>query len=120
MYIAESLPSEAQVSDEILAAAIVVLFQSLQLTGNATSEEWIKANQELKEGSGSNPRSAYARLMVGRAEMSTRRLLQAALKDPNRYPRVLIAQSLVGREGLNLHEACRRVIFLVFWIKMPR
>lgn len=110
--LAESLPSEAQVSDEILAAAIVVLFQSLQLTGNATSEEWIKANQELEEEYGSNPRSAYARLMVGRTEMSTRRLLQAAFNNPNRYPRVLIAQSLVGREGLNLHEACRRVIFL--------
>ena len=85
---------------------------SLQINGSATSEEWDKAYRELEEEYGNNPRSAYARLMIGRTEMYTRRLLQAAFKNQNRYPRVLIAQSLVGREGLNLHEACRRVIFL--------
>lgn len=30
----------------------------------------------------------------------------------NSFPQVLVTQSMVGREGLNLHEACRTVILL--------
>lgn len=54
----------------------------------------------------------FARLMYGGTEQSTRRLLQMAFNRPDSFPRVLVAQSAVGREGLNLHLACRTVILM--------
>jgi hypothetical protein len=36
--------------------------------------------------------------------------MQAAFNRPGASPWVLIAQSQVGREGLNLHESCRVVV----------
>ena len=81
-----------------------------------THDLWDNIHQELAEeyGSGENstPRSAYARVMRGATSMQTRKFLQGAFNNPMRYPRVLIAQSMVGREGLNLHEACRTVVML--------
>jgi hypothetical protein len=50
--------------------------------------------------------------MYGGTEQSTRRLLQLAFNRPNSFPRVLVAQSTVGREGLNLHLACKTVILM--------
>jgi len=50
--------------------------------------------------------------MYGGTEQSTRRLLQLAFDRPNSYPRVLVAQSTVGREGLCLHQACKTVILM--------
>ena len=57
-------------------------------------------------------RGGFARLLVGDTRPQTRRLLQAAFNRQHSYPRVLIAQSVVGREGLNLHRACRIVLLL--------
>ncbi len=57
-------------------------------------------------------RGGLARLLVGGTAHGTRRLLQAAFNRTHSFPKVLIAQSLVGREGLNLHEACRVVLLL--------
>lgn len=54
----------------------------------------------------------FARLMYGGTEHDTRRLLQLAFNRPHSHPRVLVAQSVVGREGLNLHRACRTVVLL--------
>ncbi len=54
----------------------------------------------------------FARLMNGSTRQSTRRYLQLAFNREHAYPKVLIAQSKVGREGLNLHKACRSVILL--------
>lgn len=54
----------------------------------------------------------FARMMSGNTAPQTRRLLQAAFNRPASWPKVLVAQSLVGREGLNLHEACRTVVLL--------
>jgi len=39
-------------------------------------------------------------------------LIQQAFNRPRCFPMVLVAQSMVGREGLNLHKACRTVILL--------
>jgi hypothetical protein len=50
--------------------------------------------------------------MYGGTEPQTRRFLQLAFNRPGSHPRVLVAQSLVGREGLNLHRACRTVVLL--------
>jgi hypothetical protein len=64
-----------------------------------------------------NPnRSTFCRFMDGLTKMKSRRVLQLQFNNPNSMPKVLIAQSMVGREGLNLHEACKRVfIFHPEW-----
>lgn len=54
----------------------------------------------------------FARLMDGSTEQPARRVLQLAFNRKQSNPRVLVAQSLVGREGLNLHTACRTVVLL--------
>ena len=60
-------------------------------------------------------RSRFCRLMEGGTRQQSRRLIQAAFNRTHAYPRVLIAQSLVGREGLNLQEACR--VMLLFHLE---
>ncbi|AVA13499.1 DEAD/DEAH box helicase family protein [Sphingopyxis sp. MG] len=54
----------------------------------------------------------FARLMYGNTAPQTRRLLQAAFNREGSWPQVLVAQSMVGREGLNLHQSCRMVVLL--------
>jgi hypothetical protein len=54
--------------------------------------------------------SLHARLLQGATWWETRRYIQAAFNRPGASPWVLIAQSQVGRVGLNLHEACRVVV----------
>jgi len=54
--------------------------------------------------------SVHARLLHGETKWETRRYLQAAFNRQGVTPTVLVAQSQVGREGLNLHEACRVVV----------
>lgn len=54
--------------------------------------------------------SLHARLLQGATRWETRRYIQAAFNRRRASPRVLIAQSQVGREGLNLHESCRVVV----------
>jgi helicase-like protein/SNF2 domain-containing protein len=54
--------------------------------------------------------SLHARLLQGATGWETRRYLQAAFNRPGASPGVLIAQSQVGREGLNLHESCCVVV----------
>lgn len=58
------------------------------------------------------PEGGYARLMYGETKPATRRFLQLAFNRKQSHPKVLVAQSLVGREGLNLHKACRTVVLL--------
>jgi hypothetical protein len=57
-------------------------------------------------------RGTFARLMYGGTPMAGRRALQLAFNREKSFPTVLVAQSMVGREGLNLHQACRVVILL--------
>ena len=52
--------------------------------------------------------SFHARLLQGATRWETRNYLQAAFNRPGASPWVLIAQSQVGREGLNLHEFLSR------------
>jgi len=58
------------------------------------------------------PEGGYARIMYGETKPATRRFLQLAFNRKHGHPKVLVAQSLVGREGLNLHKACRTVVLL--------
>lgn len=55
------------------------------------------------------PRSGFCRLLNGEVKPETRRAIQSSFNRRETGPYVLIAQSQVGREGLNLHKACRRV-----------
>lgn len=54
----------------------------------------------------------YARLMYGKTAHETRRYMQLAFNREKSALKILIAQSMVGREGLNLHESCRTVVLL--------
>jgi len=58
------------------------------------------------------PEGGFARLMVGETKPNTRHFLKSAFNRKYGYPKVLVAQSLVGREGLNLHKACCTVVLL--------
>ncbi|MFY0568956.1 helicase-related protein [Archangium lansingense] len=68
--------------------------------------EWINLEWDEVQGR----QTGFCRLMDGNTKWETRRSLQAGFNRPNGFPRVLIAQSQVGREGLNLHKACRVVV----------
>lgn len=72
---------------------------------------WSILEEHLREGYTSQ-QGGFARLMYGETKPQTRRMIQLAFNRPNSFPRVLVAQSLVGREGLNLHESCRIVVLL--------
>lgn len=74
-------------------------------------ERWKACRQRLQEEYG-NLQGRFARLMDGNSKPATRRFLQLAFNRPHSHPKVLVAQSLVGREGLNLHTACRTVVLL--------
>lgn len=56
-------------------------------------------------------RAPFARMLYGQTPPSTR-LVQLAFNRSESESHVLIAQSMVGREGLNLHESCRTVTLL--------
>ncbi len=66
-----------------------------------------RLNEEISQARGS-----FARLMFGETRPESRRMIQAGFNRASSNPRVLVAQSLVGREGLNLHHACRIVVLL--------
>ncbi|MFD2454497.1 helicase-related protein [Ideonella paludis] len=72
---------------------------------------WNRVAERLNEEYGRRE-GGFARLMYGKTPPSTRRLLQLGFNRNNSFPRVLVAQSVVGREGLNLHRACRTVVLL--------
>lgn len=81
------------------------------LTDTVASALWKTLEARLREEF-NRPEGGFARLMYGGTEPQTRRFLQLAFNRPGSHPRVLVAQSLVGREGLNLHRACRTVVLL--------
>jgi hypothetical protein len=53
---------------------------------------------------------SFARELTGGTASGTRRVLQAAFNRHRSDPMVVVAQSRVGREGLNLHLECRDVV----------
>jgi len=52
----------------------------------------------------------FARRLAGGMKAATKQHLQSAFNRRTSWPMVLVAQSLVGREGLNLHRSCRTVV----------
>jgi superfamily II DNA or RNA helicase len=75
------------------------------------SDLWDDLRIRLREEY-NRPEGGYARIMYGETKPATRRFLQLAFNRRQGHPKVLVAQSLVGREGLNLHKACRTVVLL--------
>lgn len=82
-----------------------------ELDEEQAKEAWNTLEEHLREGYTSQ-QGGFARLMYGETKPQTRRMIQLAFNRPHSFPRVLVAQSLVGREGLNLHESCRIVVLL--------
>lgn len=74
-------------------------------------ESWGKVLERIDEEF-ANRQGEFARVLNGQTPQSTRQLLQLAFNREHSHPRVLVAQSAVGREGLNLHRACRTVVLL--------
>jgi len=68
--------------------------------------------KERLETEYSRTQGSFARLMNGNTPQASRRMIQLAFNRSNSFPKVLVAQSVVGREGLNLHKACRVVVLL--------
>ena len=83
--------------------------------GETTSDEllrfWDTLKQRIKDEYGEN-QGGLARFMFGETRPHSRRLIQQAFNRRNCFPQVLVAQSTVGREGLNLHKACKTVVLL--------
>lgn len=83
--------------------------------GETTSDEllrfWETLRQRIKDEYGEN-QGGLARFMFGETRPHSRRLIQQAFNRHNCFPQVLVAQSMVGREGLNLHKACKTVVLL--------
>lgn len=70
-----------------------------------------KLAERLKEEY-STQSSRFAKLLNGDILHQSRRIIQMSFNRPKSFPFVLVAQSTVGREGLNLHKACKTVVML--------
>lgn len=81
------------------------------LSESEATTQWQDIEARIREDY-SHAQGGFARLMHGETAPATRRLLQLAFNRRHAFPQVLVAQSVVGREGLNLHEACRTVVLL--------
>jgi len=82
-----------------------------ELDAHEASELWPTLRQRLQDDY-SKVRGGMARLMYGGTSPHSRRMIQLAFNRLHSPTRVLVAQSMVGREGLNLHQACRTVVLL--------
>jgi hypothetical protein len=54
--------------------------------------------------------SPFSQMLYGETKPATRRVRQSTFNNPQLNPQVLIGQSAVASEGLNLHRACRSVV----------
>lgn len=81
------------------------------IEADEAAKQWGEIKLRLKEEY-ARPQGGFARLMYGGTRQESRRMIQLAFNRARSFPRVLVAQSLVGREGLNLHQACRIVVLL--------
>jgi hypothetical protein len=79
-----------------------------RLADNMKSRLAAPLSAELYESS--SRFGSFARMLYGEVRMESRHILQAQFNSPFSFPVILIAQSQVGREGLNLHKACRIVV----------
>gem|GEM_PF-1924401 len=78
---------------------------------------WPAIVEQLKGDLQKNERGDYvfrmsprAQLLIGDTKPATRRARQSTFNHPRLNPRILLGQSDVMSEGLNLHRACRTVV----------
>lgn len=111
-WTAERLLRETEILISELSEGAGDGFQEVTPTGStALNENRLQLlSNHLAEYSGRE--GSFARLLYGQTTPQTRRLLQAAFNREGSWPMVLVAQSTVGREGLNLQEDCRTVVLL--------
>ncbi|MGO7450560.1 hypothetical protein GR220_21795 [Rhizobium leguminosarum] len=111
------LPSGETLTPQALFRALAAVTDALRTGQDGTIDAhtagrvWPTMHATL-EAEHKAPRAAFARMLYGGTPADTRRLLQLAFNRAASEPHVLVAQSMVGREGLNLQEACRIVILL--------
>jgi superfamily II DNA or RNA helicase len=82
-----------------------------EINDDKATELWDRIEARLR-GEYARTQGGFARLMYGGTSPESRRMIQLAFNRAKSFPRVLVAQSLVGREGLNLHKSCRIVVLL--------
>jgi hypothetical protein len=99
-------------TDTSILAACRALFNEVLSGGDESDAAQLKERLALHLNDFGNREGHFARLMDGSTAAQTRSLLQSAFNREGSWPQVLVAQSLVGREGLNLHRACRMVVML--------
>lgn len=84
-----------------------------------TGSELVKFARLVREERGEGTRASAQRgtststpavYLGGGVKPASQRLIQARFNEEGAHPNVLICQSVVGREGLNLHRACRVVL----------
>lgn len=85
--------------------------EAMPTNGKAVANLWETIEERVREEY-SHAQGGHARLMHGETKPATRRLLQLSFNRRRASPHILVAQSIVGREGLNLHKACRTVFLL--------
>jgi len=112
----EVLETEAEAGDESQFAAafselVAALSDQEELDEDDSQELWGTMEKRLGEEY-SRTEGGFARLLNGDTAQATRRLLQQGFQRRHGHPRVLVAQSQVGREGLNLHKSCRTVVMM--------
>lgn len=112
--------SVVEPSESDYAQAFILLIEAITDRGETDNDEQLDEMEvfnrldlfeHLKEEY-NRPQGGYARLMYGGTHQASRRLIQLAFNRQNSFPKVLVAQSMVGREGLNLHKACSIVVML--------
>jgi len=105
-------------TEEALKAAFVALIREVCGHAEERPDDSVSGYPRLREllrehlGDFGARESHFARLMDGSTAPRTRRLLQSAFSREGSWPQVLVAQSTVAREGLNLQAACRAVVML--------
>ena len=64
----------------------------------------------LEEEHAETRERGISRFLYGGTRSSTRNILQGQFNKKTSFLKALVAQSRVGREGLNLHKACRTIV----------
>lgn len=115
-------PSKREIDDlrDLLADIIEVYLNCGMKDDLSTNQKGFTAQNLYKMLMYDNVRgrhNSFCAMMSGKDDINTRRpLLTKRFNMANTFPQVLIAQSRIGREGLNLHKACDHlVVFNTEW-----
>ncbi|MDW7548159.1 DEAD/DEAH box helicase family protein [Pseudoalteromonas sp. McH1-7] len=113
---ASSIPSSVELAKSFMSlmdavSAKAACSESDNPNMRVSDEQWRLIEERVSKEFG-HVRGAMARFMYGDTDPHSRKVMQLGFNREHSYPRVMVAQSTVGREGLNLHRACRVVYLL--------